>query len=246
MHLEVQWERSALRFSEGNKYSKIKTIPTHPIEESKVSHRALGKPYPSRQILATLQVGLPQQEKVVEPALFAAGRIALVFKPLFVAQRFEGFALPARLLKDSLLLVAQVLETRKLPLKVPALRVERCFSCQNKTHFRGGRARSQILGIKLLQSSYPVVNLFDQMAHSGNLLVSSAQAQLLLVLYALPEMKYRFQRETKGHVRQLGKAKSSVTLSEKEMASPGFCIRNRCSPGIKASALSRVGSLPFW
>jgi hypothetical protein len=45
-----------------------------------------------------------------------------------------------------------------------------------------------------------VVDLIDEMAHFGDLLVGRAQAQLLLMFYTLPEMKDSLQRKMKGHV----------------------------------------------
>jgi hypothetical protein len=51
--------------------------------------------------------------------------------------------------------------------------------------------------LSLLQ---PRVDLLNETTHSGDLLVGGAQAQLLLVFDALPEMKHRLQRKMKGHV----------------------------------------------
>lgn len=45
---------------------------------------------------------------------------------------------------------------------------------------------------------------------------------------------------------QLGKASNFATLSGNVDRSPGFCIRKRCSSGMRTSALSSVGSVPFW
>lgn len=66
-------------------------------------------PAQARQILTAPQVGLAQQEEVVELALLAPGGVAFIFAQLMVAQAFEGFALAPRQLKNFLLLVAQVL-----------------------------------------------------------------------------------------------------------------------------------------
>ena len=43
-----------------------------------------------------------------------------------------------------------------------------------------------------------------------------------------------------------GRAISLFTFSSKELASRGFCMRKRCYSGMRARALSNVGSLPFW
>jgi hypothetical protein len=62
----------------------------------------------ARQILATPRVRLPLQEEVVELALLAARRSALVFAALLVAKALEGFALAPGLPENSLLLVPQI------------------------------------------------------------------------------------------------------------------------------------------
>jgi hypothetical protein len=43
------------------------------------------------------------------------------------------------------------------------------------------------------------INLFDEVPRPGNLLDSGAQTEFLLMLQALPQMKNRFEVETKCH-----------------------------------------------
>ena len=62
----------------------------------------------ARQILSMPCVGLPLQEQVVELALFAARRIAVVFAALLVPQALESLALAPGLSENSLLLVPQI------------------------------------------------------------------------------------------------------------------------------------------
>jgi len=66
-----QWNEAIPNFADGGR------------REAGVS--ALGKGCPTRQILTTPQIGLPQQEEVVELPLFVASRVALVFAQLVVA-----------------------------------------------------------------------------------------------------------------------------------------------------------------
>lgn len=72
----------------------------------------MGNHCPDRQLLTTPQIGLSEKKKVVELPLLAPGTVAFVLVELLVAQAFDRLALAPRLLKDSLLLVAQILETR--------------------------------------------------------------------------------------------------------------------------------------
>jgi hypothetical protein len=138
-----------------------------------------------------LEVGSPQKEEIVEVALFAPGCIPLVFAQLVVAQAFEGFALPPRLLKDSLLLVSESFPTRSLTLYCLALLAQPCFALQSKPQFRGRGACSQCLRLAELHLPNPVIELFEEMAHFCDLLVRRPQTQLLLVLDTLPEMQQR-------------------------------------------------------
>jgi hypothetical protein len=86
-----------------------------------------------RQFLATPQVSLAQEEEVVELALFAPLGVALVFAELPVAQALEGFAFAASLLKDFLLLVAEVLQPQVFPLHGLPLLVKRLPARHGKT-----------------------------------------------------------------------------------------------------------------
>jgi|SRR5271166_6202443 len=112
--------------------------------------------------------------------------------------------------------------------------------------FGRGRAFEQLLPRAGSHLPHLAIEQIDHVAHACHLLVGGAQPQFLLALQALPQVQYGFEWKTKGHSIQLGKARSLVTLSENETASSGFCIRNLCSSGISCSALSSVGSLPFW
>jgi hypothetical protein len=160
----------------------------------------------ARQILASPsaglpQVGLSQQEEIVELPLFAPGRVALVLLQLAVAQAFESFALAACLLKDFLLLVAQILPTHEFALGVLALLAQPGFAGESKAQLSGGRAGLQLLRLARLNLPDPVVDVIDEMARFGDLLIRRAQAQLLLMFYALPEMKDGLQGKMKGHIR---------------------------------------------
>lgn len=77
----------------------------------------LGKPCLARQILAMPQVGLPQEKKIVELALFLPRAVALIFAELLVAQAFKRLTLSPRLPKDFLLLIAQRFEAQEFPLR---------------------------------------------------------------------------------------------------------------------------------
>jgi hypothetical protein len=146
------------------------------------------------------QVGLPQQEEVVELTLLAPGRVALVLLQLVIAQALESFTLAACLLKDFLLLVAQILPAQELALGLLALLAQPRFASERKAQFGGGGAGLQLLRLARLNLLDAVVDLIDEMAHFGDLLVGRAQAQLLLMFYTLPEMKDSLQRKMKGHV----------------------------------------------
>lgn len=93
----------------------------------------LGKLCRTRQILTTSQVGLPHQEQVVELTLFLPELIAPVFVELVLAQAFESFTLSPGLLKNPLLLVAQILPTEKFSLRILPLLPQGCLTAQGKT-----------------------------------------------------------------------------------------------------------------
>lgn len=177
--------------------------------------------------------------------LFAAGLAALVIAKLLATEAFEGFPLPASMAEDTLLLVAQMLAAHEFVLQFLALGEQQTFRSLEKREFRAGGASGEELRRESLGLADAAVNLFQPVAHPGDLLVGRSQAQLLLMFDALAEVKKRLQGETKRHNCQLGKARSFAMLSEKETLSPGFCMRNRFRSGIMASALSSVGSPPF-
>jgi len=70
----------------------------------------------------------PQEESIVEFSLLAPRGLALVLEPLTFAQRFEGLTLPARLRIGFLLLIAQLFEAEKFPLKQRSLPAERLLA----------------------------------------------------------------------------------------------------------------------
>ncbi len=103
-----------------------------------------GNSCPSRQILTTPQVSLPQQEEIIEPTLFAPGRFALILAQLLIMQALEGLSFPTRLLKDALLLIAQMFQAGELAFDAMPLLVQRSFGRQDKAHFCGGCSRGDI------------------------------------------------------------------------------------------------------
>ena len=133
-------------------------------------------------------------------ALLAPLRVALIFAKLVVAQAFEGFTLPARLLKHCLLLLAQLLQAQEVALQDMALLAEGRLTKECKAQFGGGRARSQLQRLMGLHLSDAVVELVESTAGAGHLLVGGTQSQFLLVLDTLPEMKHRLQRKMEGHL----------------------------------------------
>ena len=70
-------------------------------------------------------VGFSQKEEVIEITLLVPCGVALVCAQLVVAQTFEGFALPACLLKNPLLLIPQVLPPLEFMLSVLSQLVKR-------------------------------------------------------------------------------------------------------------------------
>jgi len=199
-----------------------------------------------RQILTMPLVGLAEKKQIVELPLFPPGLAATVFGQLAIAQALERFPLAPRSAVDCLLLVAQRFQAQDLPLDLAPLVVQGRVAEQGKTQFCGRRALRQLLGLASAHFCDPLVHVLEQVTCSGQVLVGCAQPQFLLMFHALPEVKHRFEGKTEGHKSQLGKASSRATVSAKVVASPGLCTRNRCSSGISASALSSVGSLPFW
>jgi hypothetical protein len=87
---------------------------------------------------------LPQQEEIIEPTLFAPGGFALISAQLLIMQALEGFSLTTRLLKDALLLIAQMFQARELAFDAMPVLVQGGFGRQNKTHFCGGCSRGNI------------------------------------------------------------------------------------------------------
>jgi hypothetical protein len=148
---------------------------------------------------------LPEKEEVIELTLFESRGIALVLALLMIAQALEGFALPARLLKNSLLLVSEILQAQQFALDVLALLAKGCLAREREAQLRGSGTHTEFLKLAHLHLTDALDDLIEQVPHLGHLLVSGTQAQLLLVLHTLPEMKYRLQCKTKGHGVNLAK-----------------------------------------
>lgn len=111
----------------------IKVFPIVPMEQGEGREcRALGNDCPSPADLAAAPVGLPLEEEVVELALFVARGRALVLVELLIAQRLESLSLASRLLKNSLLLVAKILQPDQFPLKVGTLANQRGVAVHRK------------------------------------------------------------------------------------------------------------------
>lgn len=137
-----------------------------------------------------LTVGLLQKEEIVEFTLLAPCCAALVCAQLVVAQAFESFTLPARLLKNPLLLIPQILPPREFMLGVHSQPAKRRSLKEHEAQFRRGGAVSQFARLDNLRIPNLLVDLIEKMSNSGNLLVGRAQAKFLLVFDALPKMKH--------------------------------------------------------
>ena len=170
-----------------------------PMEMAKSRSVCAGQPVPRPADLAAPQVRLPQQEEVVELALFTTSAVAFVFAQLVITQAFESFAFAARLMKNSLLLIAQLLQAHEFPLQDKTLLPDDGFGFESKVQFGRGRAGAELLRLARLHFLQPDVELLDEMAYARDLLVGGAQTQFLLMLYTLPEMKHCLEWKMKGH-----------------------------------------------
>jgi hypothetical protein len=116
-----------------------------------------------------------------------------------IAQALEGFALATGLLKDFLLLVTQILPAQEIAFGILPLQSQGSLPGKSKTQLGRGGAHSEFLSLAELHLPYSLVELLDHTTRPRHLLVGRAQAQLLLVLDALPKMKDRLQRKMKSH-----------------------------------------------
>ena len=132
--------------------------------------------------------------------LFAPRGVAPIFVKLVVAQAFKRLALASRLLKEFLLLVAQVLQAHQFMLYRLPLLAKGHLAGKCETQFRAAGAGSDIVGLASLEVLQAGIELIEKMAGSRDLLVGGPQAEFVLVLDALPEMKHRLQRKLEGHV----------------------------------------------
>lgn len=205
----------------------------------------MGKRCLFRQSWTRLVVVETGQKRVVELTLFASSLLALVHLHLLIAEALEGLAFASSLLEDLLLLVAQVLHAGKLAEQIDSLSLERRFCDVREIKFGGGCAGGKFASRADLYLADARIHSVDQMADFRHLLIRSAQARLLLMLHALPEVKNSLQWKAKSHRYQAGSASNREILSDMEADSAGFCIKKRCNSGMSASALSSVGSLPF-
>ena len=117
------------------------------------------------------QVSLPQQEQVVDLPLLAPRGIALIFAKLLLAQALEGLTLPAGLLKDSLLLVAQPLGARQFAPQLLTMPLQSGFTLQRKLYGCRSRARPQFLRGPRLGLVDAVRRSFKGVTHARHLLV---------------------------------------------------------------------------
>ena len=122
--------------------------------------------------------------------LFAARGFELILAKLMFAQAVQGFAPPPGSTEVSLLFVAKLLRAHEFSLQFSAAMRKPQVRGAFKFHFCAGFAGFQLarlLGAILFLQS---VQLFNHVAHAGDLLVGRAQAQLLLMLKALIQMEH--------------------------------------------------------
>lgn len=131
--------------------------------------------------------------------LLTSGRIALVCAELLIAQILEGFPFAPSLLEDLLLLVSQIFPAQKFSLRLLPQLAKCGVAAQCETQFGGGSSGRQLFSFANVNVADPLIDLVKAMAHSGHLLVGSAQAKFLLMFDALPKVKYRLQGKVKWH-----------------------------------------------
>jgi hypothetical protein len=171
-----------------------------PKETQASSKTQLGNVYPrTRQTLATPQVFSPQKKQIIQIALFPPRSLLFVQTELLIADRFQSFAHPSRLLKNLALLVAQLLQPYQLYFEFPPVPEQFRFTLQSESQFGGGHSRTQLPRLLSLEPLPAQVDLFDSVLASRHLLVGGAQPQFLLVLQALAEMQNGLQRKMECH-----------------------------------------------
>lgn len=159
----------------------------------------MGNACPGRQILATPEIGLAQEEEVVGLSLLAPGCIALVFAKLMVTQALEGFALPPCLLKDFLLLVPQSVQSLEFLLQSLPLLAESRGTREREAQFSAAGAAAEVLRLRSVELLQAAFDLLNQVTNPGAQLVGGAQPQFLLVFDAFAVMKDSLERKVKGH-----------------------------------------------
>jgi hypothetical protein len=131
--------------------------------------------------------------------LFAPGRIEFVIAKPVVAQVLENFALAARVLKNPVLLVAQVLQADEFPGNLVTLFAKPRL--RHKFEAQLGRSHSdfQILGLRCAHLRSLEIDLLEQVSRPRHLLIGRAQPEFLLMLDALAIVKNSLQGELKWH-----------------------------------------------
>src|SRR5579859_5602711 len=115
----------------------------------------------TRQVLATPRVGASQQKKIVHLPLRSPRRINVIFVELPIPQAFEDFPLAPDMLKNSLLLVSQILQAGKLGHNLFALRGESSFRKHAEMEFRRGHSALQMPNLAGAKIPQPCIHLFQ-------------------------------------------------------------------------------------
>ncbi len=135
-------------FNQKSKPIEIKQVWISPIGELKASAVGGGQCMPTpRQILTTPQVVTPQKKKIVQLPLFAPRSVTLVLAKLPVPQAFEDFTLAPRMLKNSVLLVPQILQAFELTYNLLMLLSKRSLRQQSKAQLGRRHSIFQMLGL---------------------------------------------------------------------------------------------------
>lgn len=243
MHLASQLDCET---QDGKKAFGIKEPRLVPMDEKKRPKPTCGQDLPmAGKGLATPPRCLPEQEEFVQLLLLAPARVAFVLGALMIPKTLERFPFAPGLLKNLVLLIAHVLDPFEFTSRGHSLLRQEGLTGFGELQFGCGGSAAQLAGFPRSRAGHLLFNALDQMAHPCDLLVGGAQTQFLLMLDTSSEVQNGLERETEGHMDQVGKASNCVTVLAKGLASSGFCRRNRCSSGISASALSSVASLPF-
>jgi len=95
----------------------------------------MGSPCPrDRQTLSGYSIASPQKENLIELALLSPLALAPVLLQFLVAQHFDALALPPRMLKDHLLLIAQSHDPHEFGLQFLPLASKSGFQQQRELH----------------------------------------------------------------------------------------------------------------